>query len=243
MVVYIAISLYLVWHKNNNTKVMAGFITLPGVLIANKRNQNIHYTWSTISVICRRCHTSTTEECRKQFEKDFLASHIETTGLQKLLLASGSAVMSLLDPMRADMIAVMGETGGDFAIKYMLQKMQTDEECMGTFKETHSYNSQLTDKTEVGSGKNCVDLLMPETEEKFQNSERNHEEQTSEILHKDSFNDKIFPEAKHINFDHGLCDINVTGSHYFQTENENKEGIFSSIEKSELRNNKDTVLQ
>ena len=93
-----------------------------------KRIQNVHYTWNTVSALCRRCHTSTSEHTRNKFEEDYMTSHIETNRFQKLLLATGSAVISLLDPMRADMIAVMGETAGESAIEHMLHKMQTDEE-------------------------------------------------------------------------------------------------------------------
>lgn len=110
-----------------------------------KRFQNVHYTWSSINVICRRCQTSATEQTRNKFEEDFLASHIETTRLQKLLLAAGSGVISLLDPMRADMIAVMGETAGESAIKYMLNKMQTDEEGREILRTRPRISSQTVD--------------------------------------------------------------------------------------------------
>jgi hypothetical protein len=89
---------------------------------------HVCYTWGSTSIIPRRWHASINDLNRTKFEEDFLSSHIETTGFQKFLLAVGSAAVSLLDPTRADMIAVMGETAGDCAIKYMLQKMRSDSE-------------------------------------------------------------------------------------------------------------------
>ncbi|KAJ9581945.1 hypothetical protein L9F63_003698 [Diploptera punctata] len=103
------------------------------------RIQNINC--SAISATYRRWYTSSTEQNKYKFEDDFIASHIETTRFQKLLLTAGSAVISLLDPMRADMIAVMGETAGENAMRYMLQKMKTDEEG----REILRINSQTVD--------------------------------------------------------------------------------------------------
>ena len=93
-----------------------------------KTLHNVKYSWSAVSYHYRRCQTSANEQARNKFEDDFLASHIKTTRFQKTLLAAGSAVVSLLDPMRADMIAVMGETAGESAMRYMLNKMENDEE-------------------------------------------------------------------------------------------------------------------
>lgn len=86
------------------------------------------YTWGNFSIAPKRFLAVVNDLGRTKFEEDFLSSHIETTGFQKLLLAVGSAAVSLIDPYRADMIAIMAETGGDYAIKYMLHKMQSDRE-------------------------------------------------------------------------------------------------------------------
>ncbi|XP_068104881.1 ubiquinone biosynthesis protein COQ4 homolog, mitochondrial isoform X2 [Hyperolius riggenbachi] len=56
------------------------------------------------------------------------AGHIPTNILQKLLLSAGSAVMSLYDPYRHDMIAVLGETTGFQALQNLRQKMMGDPE-------------------------------------------------------------------------------------------------------------------
>ncbi|XP_063289049.1 ubiquinone biosynthesis protein COQ4 homolog, mitochondrial [Pelobates fuscus] len=54
--------------------------------------------------------------------------HIPTTLLQKALLSAGSAVMSLYDPYRHDMIAVLGETTGSQALKNLRDRMSQDPE-------------------------------------------------------------------------------------------------------------------
>lgn len=86
------------------------------------------YTWGNVSIAPRRFLAVVNDLGRTKFEEDFLSSHIETTGFQKFFLAVGSAAVSLMDPTRADMIAIMAETAGDSAIKYMLHKMQSDKE-------------------------------------------------------------------------------------------------------------------
>jgi len=54
--------------------------------------------------------------------------HIETTPVQRLILAAGSSVIALADPWRADMVAVSGEVTGTTALELMLEKFhQTDE--------------------------------------------------------------------------------------------------------------------
>jgi ubiquinone biosynthesis protein Coq4 len=55
-------------------------------------------------------------------------SHIPTTGLQKLILAAGSSLMSLADPWRHDMVAVSAETTGHYALMRMMQKMRSSDE-------------------------------------------------------------------------------------------------------------------
>ncbi|PSN44556.1 Ubiquinone biosynthesis protein COQ4 [Blattella germanica] len=109
-----------------------------------KKIQNVDYTWSSMNTILRHCQTSVNEN-RAKFEEDYLASHIQTTSFQKLLLATGSAVVSILDPMRADMIAVMGETAGDAAIKHILQKMQNDKEGEEILRNRPRINSSTVD--------------------------------------------------------------------------------------------------
>jgi ubiquinone biosynthesis protein Coq4 len=96
-----------------------------------RKLQGVHHVCSTcgnVSIAPKRFLAAVNDLSRTKFEEDFASSHIETTGFQKFLLAVGSAAVSLIDPQRADMIAIMGETAGDSAIKYMLHKMQSDRE-------------------------------------------------------------------------------------------------------------------
>ncbi|XP_075435195.1 ubiquinone biosynthesis protein COQ4 homolog, mitochondrial [Ascaphus truei] len=55
-------------------------------------------------------------------------NHIPTNTLQKMLLSAGSAVMSLYDPYRHDMVAVLGETTGAQALQSLRYRMSRDPE-------------------------------------------------------------------------------------------------------------------
>ncbi|XP_045627015.1 ubiquinone biosynthesis protein COQ4 homolog, mitochondrial isoform X4 [Ursus americanus] len=54
--------------------------------------------------------------------------HIPTSPLQKALLAAGSAGMSLYNPYRHDMVAVLGETTGHRVLKGLRDQMRKDPE-------------------------------------------------------------------------------------------------------------------
>jgi ubiquinone biosynthesis protein Coq4 len=103
------------------------------------------YTWGNFSIAPKRFLAAVNDLGRTKFEEDFWSSHIETTGFQKLLLAVGSAAVSLMDPYRADMIAILAETGGDRAIKYMLHKMQSDREGQEILRKRPRINSSTVD--------------------------------------------------------------------------------------------------
>ncbi|XP_078082840.1 ubiquinone biosynthesis protein COQ4 homolog, mitochondrial [Mustelus asterias] len=55
-------------------------------------------------------------------------SHIASSPLQKVLLASGSALMALYNPYRHDMVAVLGETTGLLAIRKLRDGMRNHPE-------------------------------------------------------------------------------------------------------------------
>ncbi|VBB32475.1 unnamed protein product [Acanthocheilonema viteae] len=55
--------------------------------------------------------------------------HIPTSALQKGLLARGSAVTALLNPMRADMVAAMGETAAFWPILEKIRQRMEDDIC------------------------------------------------------------------------------------------------------------------
>ncbi|XP_021939024.1 ubiquinone biosynthesis protein COQ4 homolog, mitochondrial isoform X2 [Zootermopsis nevadensis] len=107
---------------------------------------HVCYTWGKTNVIPRRFLAAINNDFKRaKFEEDFLSSHIETTGFQKFLLTVGSAAVSLLDPTRADMIAVMGETAGDSAFRYILQTMQSDSEGQEILRNRPRINSLTVD--------------------------------------------------------------------------------------------------
>ncbi|XP_075041477.1 ubiquinone biosynthesis protein COQ4 homolog, mitochondrial isoform X2 [Mixophyes fleayi] len=62
-------------------------------------------------------------------------NHIPTNPLQKILLSAGSAVMSLYDPYRHDMVAVLGETTGAQALLNLREKMRRDPEGLQILQE------------------------------------------------------------------------------------------------------------
>eukprot|EP00062_Callorhinchus_milii_P014868 gi/632964491/ref/XP_007898422.1/ PREDICTED: ubiquinone biosynthesis protein COQ4 homolog, mitochondrial [Callorhinchus milii] len=55
-------------------------------------------------------------------------SHIPTNFVQKMLLAAGSSIMAISNPYRHDMVAVLGETTGELAIRSMRDRMRNDPE-------------------------------------------------------------------------------------------------------------------
>ncbi|MGH0187738.1 UNVERIFIED_CONTAM: hypothetical protein FKN15_026252 [Acipenser sinensis] len=55
-------------------------------------------------------------------------THIPTSPVQKALLAAGSGVAALLDPYRHDMVAVLGETTGELALRRLRDRMRGDPE-------------------------------------------------------------------------------------------------------------------
>nr|CAD7443192.1 unnamed protein product [Timema bartmani] len=86
---------------------------------------------------------------RSQFEAEFVSSHIETNVFQKALLSVGSAAVSILDPSRGDMIAVLGETAGQSAMKYMLRKMEEHPEGQEILRKRPRVNSRAVDLSKL----------------------------------------------------------------------------------------------
>ncbi|KAK9392478.1 ubiquinone biosynthesis protein COQ4 mitochondrial like [Crotalus adamanteus] len=62
-------------------------------------------------------------------------NHIPTSVLQKCLLTAGSAFMSLYNPYRHDMVAVLGETTGSIALKNLWEQMKNDPEGRQVLQE------------------------------------------------------------------------------------------------------------
>ena len=100
-------------------------------------------------------------------QMNFYHEHIQTSFTQKLLLAAGSAVASILDPHRhgnhfvlymvnylivfdLDMIAVFGETTGHYALEKIYNKMSNDSEGSEILKEQPRINSSVIDIEKLG---------------------------------------------------------------------------------------------
>lgn len=99
------------------------------------------------------------------FIEDFDKCHLETSNFQKTLLGIGSAVVSLADPRRGDMIAALGETTGTSALKHVYSKMEQSEEGKRILNEKPRINSSSVDLEKLRGmkegtvGKNYVDFL------------------------------------------------------------------------------------
>uniref|UniRef100_A0A8C4R2Z7 Ubiquinone biosynthesis protein COQ4 homolog, mitochondrial n=1 Tax=Eptatretus burgeri TaxID=7764 RepID=A0A8C4R2Z7_EPTBU len=78
-------------------------------------------------------------------EEGLYPGHMNTSALQKATLAVGSAVMSLYNPYRHDMVAVFGEVTGGSALSRLHQKMLRDPEGRLILQERPRINSSLLD--------------------------------------------------------------------------------------------------
>mmetsp|Transcript_28287 Transcript_28287/g.45819 ORF Transcript_28287/g.45819 Transcript_28287/m.45819 type:complete len:230 (-) Transcript_28287:774-1463(-) len=72
-----------------------------------------------------------------------MSSYVRITRLQRAALAVGSAFIALANPKRADMVAVLGETTGVFALRQMRDNMAGDPTGRLILKE----RPRVTDKT------------------------------------------------------------------------------------------------
>nr|XP_056716153.1 ubiquinone biosynthesis protein COQ4 homolog, mitochondrial [Euleptes europaea] len=81
---------------------------------------------------CHPCHTGqaspTASAVGEEASYPLYPGHIPTSPLQKALLTVGSAFMALYDPYRHDMVAVLGETTGYFALQKLQERMRNDPE-------------------------------------------------------------------------------------------------------------------
>ncbi|KAG9281869.1 hypothetical protein AMEX_G444 [Astyanax mexicanus] len=80
---------------------------------------------SRVGVLARQQHTSWNSDL--QYGKLY-PGHIQTSPVQKALLAVGSGVAALQNPYRHDMVAVLGETTGHLALIKLRDRMRNDPE-------------------------------------------------------------------------------------------------------------------
>lgn len=99
------------------------------------------------------------------FLQDFDKCHLETSKFQKTLLGIGSAIVSLSDPRRGDMIAALGETTGMNAVGHVYSRMEQSEEGRRILQEKPRINSATVDLERLRNmkegtvGKNYANFL------------------------------------------------------------------------------------
>lgn len=75
--------------------------------------------------------------------------HIPTNAAQKLVLAAGSSLMSIVDPWRHDMVAVCGETTGSLALQAMHRRMRSSREGRRILNERPTINTKTVNYEEL----------------------------------------------------------------------------------------------
>ncbi|XP_035738807.1 UDP-sugar transporter UST74c-like isoform X2 [Vespa mandarinia] len=131
---------------------------LTTTIIGCLKNICVTYLVSEISAI-RRFSTY------KAFEEDYAKHHIFLSSFQRAALSVGSAIMSLADPSRADLIASLAETTSGNALVYCLNEMQKSPEGQRILKEKPRINtstinlSLLKDLPEGTLGKTYSNFL------------------------------------------------------------------------------------
>lgn len=71
--------------------------------------------------------------------------HIQTTCIQQAILVFGSGAVALLAPWRGDMVATFGETTGQFALKNIKSKMESDAVGRQILQEQPRINTKTLD--------------------------------------------------------------------------------------------------
>uniref|UniRef100_A0A8C5QLF1 Ubiquinone biosynthesis protein COQ4 homolog, mitochondrial n=1 Tax=Leptobrachium leishanense TaxID=445787 RepID=A0A8C5QLF1_9ANUR len=91
--------------------------------------RHVTHVWPVLSGVRIRYHQDIHFTAARDDDAGSLyPRHIPTNPLQKALLSAGSAVMSLYDPYRHDMVAVLGETTGAQALRNLRDRMSRDPE-------------------------------------------------------------------------------------------------------------------
>ncbi|XP_008217464.1 ubiquinone biosynthesis protein COQ4 homolog, mitochondrial isoform X2 [Nasonia vitripennis] len=79
------------------------------------------------------------------FVEHYAKHHVDLSLLQRALLTAGSATISITDPFRGDMIACLGETTGDPALRHCRSQMLTTAEGQRILTEKPRINTQTVD--------------------------------------------------------------------------------------------------
>ncbi|KAI8143123.1 ubiquinone biosynthesis protein Coq4 [Fennellomyces sp. T-0311] len=94
------------------------------------------------SILTARCYTTQPDNSAP---KKLYDTHIPIPLRQRALLAAGSAFTALLDPLRGDMVAALGETTGTFALKRMRDQMLQTESGRQILRERPIINTTTVD--------------------------------------------------------------------------------------------------
>ncbi|XP_032672482.1 ubiquinone biosynthesis protein COQ4 homolog, mitochondrial isoform X2 [Odontomachus brunneus] len=87
----------------------------------------------------------TTASTSKAFLEDYAKHHISLSPLQRLLLTMGSAVISLANPYRGDMIACLGETTGKNALVHCHRILKSTAEGQRILEQKPRVNTSTVD--------------------------------------------------------------------------------------------------
>lgn len=91
----------------------------------------------------------TPKEEMDDFTQQFLDKRIKISEFQRLLLAAGSSIAALFDPRRHDMIACLGETTGEDALRRTLKVMQSTSEGSDILMQKPRINTKTMNLDEL----------------------------------------------------------------------------------------------
>ena len=82
---------------------------------------------------------------QETYKEYFAKNHVPLTSLQRTMLAAGSAVISLTNPYRGDMIACLGETTGEKALLHCWSQLQASPEGQRILEQKPRIHSSTVD--------------------------------------------------------------------------------------------------
>uniref|UniRef100_A0A1B6LDX0 Uncharacterized protein n=1 Tax=Graphocephala atropunctata TaxID=36148 RepID=A0A1B6LDX0_9HEMI len=107
------------------------------------------------SVTCQFCRLSKNNIILRKgvstFADDYKSIYIPTTTFQKIALSVGASLVSLMNPTRGDMIAILGEASGERALQFMHSAMLNSEEGREILREAPRINSKTVDLNRLRS--------------------------------------------------------------------------------------------
>jgi len=116
--------------------------SLPSSLVSFSRFATPNCAWSAATGIIQ---SQRPRHVRSVNTKPAYEGHIPLNFFENAVLAVGSAVMSLADPRRGDMVAALGETTAGPSLSYMRDAMLESAEGRRVLKERPRVNSKTID--------------------------------------------------------------------------------------------------